>query len=126
MVKQILHIILAFTLFIATMGVSVRSHYCMGNLKFKTLSIWKAPCCKSPTDMPMDCCKDRFDHYQVDDDFQSSLTMGVFSPQLEISFPVNVEPLNYPEENQTPHFYLNYKPPLIERDVPVLVQSFLI
>lgn len=71
-----------------------------------------------------DCCRNEVDYFQLDEDylvnsvvssFENEYINVIFSNYIDLQF----------EETNTQTRFLRYKPPLIERDIPVLFQSFL-
>lgn len=73
-----------------------------------------------------DCCRNESEMLQVEDDFTAfSLEFQDNIALVATLFVAFDLPLLYQEED-TNTAYLNYKPPLLHFDVPVLVQSFLI
>ena len=125
--KQIVHIFIAMLLLVSMAGVSVKQHYCCGKHVYSTLSLFDQNCMdgKMPSNSP--CCKDDYQFIQVGDDFQVvsySLEQNMEFLQIATMVPMN---LFFPEQekNPAPKFH-NYRPPLIQQDIPVLIQSFLI
>ncbi len=118
-------------LIVASSGLTLNKHYCMGELR--SVAIHKhAPNCYEligeDGDMEMDCCENTSDLYQVDDEQQLTKLSVDLKPDLKLVasvtfFLLDLAIIDAPS-NQSE--YLNYKPPLIAQDVPVLVQSFLL
>lgn len=124
MLRQLLHIAFSVMILVTTTGISVKKHYCLGKIRYTTLAILDNPCCDPGEKMPVDCCKDIIEHYQVDEDFQP---VSVFEfTSLELEAPVFQElETQFTLSEPSPSHYLTYRPPLIDQDVPVLIQSFL-
>lgn len=129
--KKIAHLSLALLLVIATMGVTMHKHHCLGRVKDVSFFEKSQHCAEmmgmEQEDCPMSCCKDTKEEFKVDE-----LSVTVYSFDLDTDFHLlstityvllDISILEVPTQNFA---YRNYKPPLIEQDIPVLVQSFLI
>ena len=135
---------LAALIFITSVGFTVDMHYCGGQLKSFSF-IGKAKSChekamvqcphhkkmmaqsKDNTVDTKNCCNNKTLHFQADQDkqiqhydFQLNQPLQHFVKSL-----VRVFFTNRVVEKETPAF-AHYKPPLISRDIPVLIQSFLL
>ena len=125
MTKKVLSISLMFLLLAATVGVQMNKHYCGDKLSRVSLLV-KLVCGCGEMDDEEDCCRNESEMLQVEDDFTA------FSNDFQenIAFVATVfVTLDLPLLDQDVDdntAYLNYKPPLLHFDVPVLVQSFLI
>lgn len=129
---KILNVILAMLLLLSTSGVTLHKHYCMGELEniavfqkakscLEKLGIDKEGSCS------MKCCED------VEEEFKVTNLNKVVSninliPQWQILaiftyLSVDFDLLAIFKTNTS---YLNYKPPLIDEDISVLIQSFLL
>lgn len=100
----------------------------MGRLK--SVSVFhEAESCKTKfgRECPKHCCDDQQEEYKVEDLSKVNHNYD-FSPDLQlisaIHYAVILDEL-YLKDTYKPR-YLNFKPPLIEQDIPVLVQSFLL
>ena len=139
---------LAFLMFFTSTGFSVDMHYCQGNLKsFKFFGKAKscheiaekvAHCSHHRKAMKPErsegcskdkkgCCHNKTLHFQSDQDQQIPTPVFVVSQQLQQFLIAGVAVFfskDHPGKN-TPAS-AHYKPPLIPKDVLVLVQSFLL
>ena len=72
------------------------------------------------------CCSTEKSFYQLDDDFSvppvQSLRLTQATLLAVVAYNLSFDYLL--EEGETE--YLNYKPPIPDKDIPVLIQSFLI
>jgi len=131
LLKNIVHISLAVLLLVATMGMSINKHYCMGQLKSVAIYM-DAPNCfdlaGEKGKSSMGCCETTSDFFQVDDDRQSvsyqfdieaDYTLLYAYGEYE-SGKMALLSSRVPQKNQY------YKPPIPEQDVLIKVQSFLI
>jgi len=110
------------------MGVTLHTHHCMGRVKHMAINE-RALNCMGSEEMPMDmdCCHDSEEELRIaemtpvafDIDLQPELI------QVAITSGSNSLDLQGDESYQQPKYH-NYKPPLIDRDIPVVIQSFLI
>jgi hypothetical protein len=127
MVRLFLHILLSVLLLATTAGVTIKKHYCLGELKYATLNIWAQPCCGDKSEMRSGCCRDEYSFSQLDDDFQANAFVSLVYPELQLSFPPLFDD-KLPGEDLLSTYppYCNYKPPLIYEDVLLLIQTFLI
>lgn len=73
------------------------------------------------------CCDTDFEHFQLDQDQQTASVNFELSTQLSqfVAVFIAVFLTEVVVSTDTPNFQ-TYKPPLILRDIPVLVQSFLL
>ena len=136
---------LSLMVILASAGIMVSKHYCQGELKNIALFVkakqchdisthktkthchpGKNTCQKSEKKKEKKCCENKTVFLETDD-FISTMTSPKINPEFQliaITF-VLYNDLLFSTEKMAVKF-LNYKPPLIERDIPVLVQSFLI
>ena len=122
---------MALLLVVATMGVTMHKHYCMGRVQ-DVAYFQESKSCADLLGMdeevcPPNCCKDTHEEFKVDD-----LSATAFSFDLDTDFHLlhaftylllDFNVLTAPTHQVA---YQNYRPPLIEQDIPVLVQSFLL
>ena len=146
---RIIALTIAFLLFVTSVGFTVDMHYCQG--KLKTFSFFgKAKSChdigegmkncpfhaqmkqanksKSNTISKKGCCSNKTLHFQSDQDQPNQLNNAlVINPQLQsfvIAF-VEIFINSSVIETDKPSFVL-YKPPLIPRDIYVLLETYLL
>jgi len=123
LMKKALSISLLTLFVIATIGVTVRSHYCGG--KLAGTSVYASASCGScDNEMTSNCCNDESEFFQMDEDFVTTSANIDFS--LNITFSLVSTYINFfiIEKNNSSD-YLNYKPPLLSSDLPILIQSLL-
>ncbi len=122
--KQVGTISLIVLLLVSTFGITVNKHYCGGHLSDVSL-YFSATCGCGDSNMDSDCCQTNSDFVQLDEDY----TVLTFDVNLDDELIAEIAN-NYmdllTESNNAPTKYFQHKPPLIERDIPVLVQSFLL
>ena len=146
---RIIALTMAFLMFFASVGFTVDMHYCQG--KLKTFSFFgKAKSChdmgEGMKDCPFHakmktadksdgntihkkgCCSNKTLHFQADDDQQNHLNkVGVFPVQLQyfvIAFAEIFINASFVEIKKSS--FARYKPPLIPRNIYVLLETYLL
>lgn len=118
-------IFLASLVLVATSGVGITKHIC-GNRIASVSMTGDAGCTCGAMDDASNCCHSERDFFQVDDDF-SVAPVQTLSLSAASIISVLVYQLSFDfEESSRVVAYLNYKPPIPDKDIPVLIQSFLI
>ncbi len=129
--KKIVYLGLATLIVVASMGLTVNKHYCMGELRSVAIHTHAPNCFElvgQEGTTPMGCCEDTSDLYQVDDDREMPQQLTDLNAKWHLVATilyVVVDITGVAIAVAAPE-YLNYKPPLIAQDVPVMVQSFLL
>lgn len=136
---------LSFIVILASAGIIVNKHYCKGELKNIALFVeaeqchdvrtrkiktqchpGKNTCQQSEKKEGRKCCENKTVFLETDD-FISTMASPKINPEFQliaVTF-ILYNDLLFSTEKRFVKF-LNYKPPLIESDIPVLVQSFLL
>lgn len=121
----------------SNMGFTVTAHHCMGIIHKKSISIGardlncgmesteEVPCEEQDETIDYDCCQNEFQEFKITDKFQPAIHDIQVDLQFVIAFIDTYFQLTSFEKEQYSK-YLNYHPPLLDRDIPVLIQSFLI
>ena len=125
---KILNVFLALLLLLSTSGVTLHKHYCMGRLKnIAVFQEAKSCITKMGMERAMDCCEDVEEELKVTDLNKVSFAFSL-TPQLHLLAAFTYVFIDWDLfSNVSLHFpYVNYKPPLIDPDITVLVQSFLL
>lgn len=130
---KILNIFLALLLLLSTSGVTLHKHYCMGQLK--NIAVFKeAKSCMDKMDMDenalacaMSCCEDVEEEFKVTDLNKAAFGFNLV-PELHLVAVltylfIDLDLFSSVKRHSS---YLNYKPPLIDPDITVLIQSFLL
>ena len=140
-------ILLALLVLVTSVGLTVDRHFCGGEMKSFSL-VGKAKTCyelatgkPQPTCVKADnkdefqgiafskkpCCENKTDHFQTDTDtsLQSASDALTVQTQHFLVAYVAVFVQSY-VHYFSPKQYLDYRPPSILRDIPVLIQSFLL
>ena len=122
------------------MGFSLAIHYCGGIAVERTISIGHADLGCGMADMERDCentpgegnqlqkqpcCQDEYQSLDQDIDYERIVANSNFNPEFLAAFLfayLDIAPHDAAQLTK----YHNYSPPLIEHDIPVMVQSFLL
>ena len=135
--KKIVSVILSILILVASSGFTISSHICDGKLDEVALSLANkdidcgmqvknhSHAAKS-NDVNKACCENTFQPVQLDEKY--------ISPKISLnSSLVNYAILKYtilkelfPVSTETAILFTNYSPPPLIRDIPILVESFLI
>ena len=122
--NRIFTVFVVLIFLVGNIGLTVSSHYCGGHLSDVSF-YFAATCGCGDSQMDSDCCQTKSDFVQLDEDF--TVVTHDLNLDSELIFEIgnNCFDLSFQSEHSLTE-YLNYKPPLIGRDIPMLVQSFLI
>jgi hypothetical protein len=142
LIRQLILLVLTFLVLVSSTGISVGMHLCGGELE--DLSFFgnevdcpmeqqkeKLPSCHKVPDSDADakdCCHDHtlvFDHADATSDSKALLLSKALDLKFVAAFKVVILQLFAPELDLKPRYALYESPPLA-RDIPVLVQSFLL
>jgi hypothetical protein len=123
MIKKILHITLAFSLLVVTMGFTVSKHYCGDKLVSISVNHEAESCCD------MDgCCHNETNHYQLEDDFvYSFIITDVELTGIDILFPFIFTSFNVDTEldSFTENIFSELPPPHKIQTALSLIQAYL-
>ncbi len=122
------------------MGFAMATHYC-GGLAVESKVVFghealdcgmakmdQQSCQTLPPQKPgvkkTPCCQNKYQSLDIEDGFKPTIVQTTFNVDFVAAFIVTSlhSPVYFYEEPQ----YTNYSPPLINRDIPVLHQIFLI
>ena len=109
---------------LSTVGITINEHFCGGILTEEAVFI-EASCACGNSEMPSNCCKNENEYHQLDEDYtvvESDINLKATFITAFISNAISIYAADVYEVSE----YLSFKPPLIEQDITVLVQSFLI
>ena len=137
--KSTFSIFFALLLLTTQVGVSLATHFCGGEVFKSSISIIgdESPTCDMQDAGEMDCtnqsgmhnkscCEDQAVNVQIEDQYDTSSSTAlnnslVFLASFSISYIYAISPT---DANVVKADY--YDPPVLELDIPVLIQSFLI
>lgn len=134
--KSSVSILLAFLLLFSTVGMAKTTHWCMGHEMESAIGFGEKhlDCgmelanedSTTSSEDPSNCCENKTQHLQVDDDFQVIQIEFQLSPSynlpplqafiFEVDF-FSIQEVDFPSE---------HSPPVPKRDFQLLYQSFLI
>ena len=121
----------------SSMGFTFTTHHCGGFIHNKSLSIGiedlscgmeskeEIPCEETDYFINDNCCQNEFQEFKITDKFQPATHEIDVDLQFVIAFIDTYIQLISAEKEEYSK-YLNYQPPLPDKDIPVLIQSFLI
>lgn len=142
LIRHLILLVLTFVVLVSSTGISVGMHLCEGELEDLSFFGAKADCPmeqqqqKLPSchnvpgsdDSASACCDDHTLHLEQADaasDSNAQLLTKALDLKFVAAFKVVILQLFAPEAEQASTYAL-YKSPPIARDIPVLVQSFLL
>ena len=117
------------------MGFTISSHDCGGKRVKTVLNIGHADVgcgmaenpknCSDEEEMASDCCKNGFQNIQIEDDYTSQVSAIDFSTDFVVAFVATYFNLFQTIETEQ-DLFVNCSPPPLIKDIPVLVQAFLL
>ncbi|MBD3627731.1 hypothetical protein [Cyclobacterium sp.] len=138
--KKIISISLLFILLIGNSGLAVATHYCGGLAVESQFVLGHAELNCGMSDMDKSCesgsskekqikkkpcCENEYQSLELEDEFKSQVIGSSFNLKFGAAFVITfTSSSNTSKADKAKYKY--YSPPLIERDITVLVQSFLI
>ncbi|ADR22096.1 hypothetical protein MATR_02670 [Marivirga tractuosa] len=138
--KKTISITLLFILLIGNSGLAVATHYCGGSAVESQFVLGHAELNCGMSDMDKicengsseekqikkkPCCENEYQSLEMADEFQHQVFGSSLNLEFISTFVVTFTGRSFLSTKHKAEF-TNYAPPLIERDIPVLVQSFLI
>jgi hypothetical protein len=138
--KSVVAIFLALLMLTTNVGIAFAVHYCEGKAVKTSISLGHddldcgmadidAPCqnpYESPTVKQKNCCENQYTQISIEDDYNNpAVVKTAIDFQFVAVFVVTYLSL-YSFNASTEAEYQNYSPPLLDLDIPVLIQSFLI
>ena len=129
--KGIFSIIISFAILFTSMGFTFSSHYCGGekqksafNIGVTDVSCGMETKSNTSSKLKSNCCKDEYQKIQIDDDYTQQNVKIDLHPNFIVAFVATY--FNLFENNAVQKKYALYNPPPLIRDIPIMVQSFLI
>ena len=120
---------LAFLLVVSTTGITISKHFCMGELQ-EVSFYGEVDTCFEKMGMSkentMDCCEKTVEEYKADELPKISVNINLKNSQELLAVVAYLIIDNGLILRATDKANLNYKPPLIEQDIPILTQTFRI
>jgi hypothetical protein len=136
MIKKTASIILAFILLVSTSHLSFATHFCGGHAAKHGLLVdindfgcgMEDEITPHETDgcnIENNCCRNESLNLTINDDFQNIALKDFSNPHFILA---NFASILFTVSTPTKSIdsYKNYKPPLPDKDIPVLIQSFRI
>ena len=138
MIYKLVHIILAGLVLISTTGIVVNKHYCQNQLKNIALfskakschdinKVSSCPLHNNHQNEDKGCCDEETDFIKSDEEFvmTSSDFVDLEQPAVLATIYILLQ-LELPSFDANTLHYLTYKPPIVFRDIPVLLETFLL
>lgn len=132
--QKFLSIVLSLFLLVSSAGLTYGQHFCGGKVVADALMFGEkqlsctglmSPAYENQNEKPP-CCENVYHQVQTDDDFLTSSFQIDILPQFVVAF-VEVFVLQTVEIKSSKEItFSEYLPPPLERDIPVLFQTFLI
>lgn len=134
--KQILSILITIIFLSGQIGIHTATHFCGGEISDQSLGIFKADLgCGMENDEPStcdndnslkeaSCCNDLVVSLKVKDSFKSQTKELKFDTSVAILVDRTLDLFNGGSDYSIE--FISYIPPPLIKDIPVLIQSFLI
>ena len=128
--KKTFSVLLSLFVLFSSFSYSVSAHYC-GQTLIDIALFGDADSCPMSSEMDCDsqkpCCKDQSiliegEEYLTSKNFEEQQVQKIEILLAELSFPIEL----LSEEKSTNFYTERYTPPLIEQDIILVVQSFLL
>ena len=144
LLRQITSLFLAIWVVLVSSGFTVHKHFCEGKLKRVAILGEASPCehaqpvaeaspcpmCKLKEQQKMpknDCCENKISKLALEDTLTPVKALVDFDKHFRfVALVYFIFSELYSGHSAYYKDYLNFKPPLVAQDIPVLVQSFLI
>lgn len=135
MTAKIFHIILAISVLFSTTGILMGKHFCKKEMQAEKFLAKTKSCCQSSSTTcssenggcDKDCCSNEYEYFQSD---QVKLAQSIDLPSLNkpalVATLLLVFDIEIPSFDNNTRQFQAYRPPIVERDIPVLLQTFLI
>jgi hypothetical protein len=134
--QKVISIVLTILMLASSTGVTYAKHFCGDFEVLSTLTFGKknltcsmsmeADDCDDSDSKSYQCCKNKYEHVDTDDNYSPSL----FDVQINVPFIISFVSVfvlqQIDDTSQSLLFYANYYPPLIDKDIAVLYQVFTI
>jgi hypothetical protein len=124
--NHITTLLLAVLIVVGIAGFKVEKFYCGSYLRSIHIISCPTPCC-AKTNKPEGKCRTEKQYFKIEIDSEAPPTnFEIDIPNFYFGIISDIDPVDLPNRESYPSKYLNYKPPLLLKDIPVLIESFLI
>ena len=138
--KRTIAIFLSSLVLLSNMGLTFATHYCSGFAVKSQVMLghhaldcgmagMDAECESTPSEMELlvskSCCDNQYQTLDTDDEYTSGHVLELPSPEFLVAF-LEVFVYNFFQTNIEQSNLAHYKPPLLEFNLPVLNQVFLL
>ena len=124
MLRKITHIVLTLFLLVLTTGITISMHYCGGEYVSTSINEEAKSCCDG-TD---GCCENKSLHFEVEDDYVSSIVVeNNTTVELDVLFPILfvLSAELSPEIEVTTKYFNDTSPPPTIQTRLSLLQTYL-
>ncbi len=134
MTAKIFHIILALSVFFSTTGILMGKHFCKQEMLPTEVVANPKSCCQGKDTCGMkeggcekDCCSHEFEYFHSDQDklVQTFELPTLHQPSLVDAILLSFD-IEIPSFDHNTLRFQAYRPPIVQRNIPVLLQTFLI
>jgi hypothetical protein len=128
-IREISAIMMAMVILLATTGFSLHKHHCTITKETTTSVVHVKSCCgtNNEKDCPKGCCQDETEYIHLNSEIYLPAIISEFTPEQFVAvMRYCLLKFSFDQEDIVSTKYLNYRPPLLVRDIQVLVLSFLI
>ncbi len=134
--QKAISLLLSILLLASSANVTYAKHFCGDNeiLSVITLGEKHLTCgmkmssdtCNDEKQKDPHCCKSKYENVEIDDNYANTPIYAIINLPFIKSF-VSIFLLQLVSiDQQSLHFYADYDPPPLDKDVPVLYQVFII
>ena len=135
--KRLFSILIVVIFLAGNIGLTLSTHYCGGRVSEQNLGLIiadlgcgmeaesKDNCSGEETSVKSNCCHDDHQNFKIADEFKTQTELISIDTQFATLFFASFFDLHTLESTEYAD-YLNYQPPRLAIDIPVLFQSFLI
>jgi len=135
--QKVISIVLTILILASSTGVTYAKHFCGDYEVISTITLGEKhltcgmkmdvkDCDNEAQEENHHCCKNKYESIDTDDNY----SLASFDFQINVPFIASFVSVfvvqQIEDDSQSLHFYANYDPPPINKDVPVLYQVFTI
>ena len=139
MIYRLIHIILAFSVFLSSAGFWTNNHYCQNEQTGSSIFVILGSCCSSESapcseektscgveDHTDKCCDNKSEFHKLDQDQLLTITeFKSFEEYESFKYFLHSNERHHPIVNRHNYKHYKYVPPLIVFDYQVRLQTFL-
>ncbi len=134
--QKAISILLCILMLASSTNITYAKHFCGDYEMISVITIGEklltcgmktnSDTCGDETLESHDCCKNKYDNVEIDDDYSLTYDSVAINIPFVKSF-VSVFVLQqFSLNNESVNYYADYDPPPIDKDIPILYQVFII